>query len=230
MSNKVGTQASREEEIAFLCLEKILGVEIFLADSGSGNAQPDGCWKLSDAPDSWAYVEITSPECSKKMRELNEQWKKVRAGESTRVTDDGVIEFTGLSAAEQISAMLREQWAEGNIKKLKAKEAEECHLYLIGRTIAQDLTFEDFRSLMYESTRIELPDGITDLWLEGLCVSAEKSERGVESFIVRILHLNRYDGCSAHEVLIREEQLPAPKRTQCDLPRKRNPKQRKPSA
>lgn len=69
-----------------------------------------------------------------------------------------------------------------------------------------------------------------DFCLEGLCVSAEKSERGVESFIVRILHLNRYGGCSAHEVLISEEQLPAPKRTLCDLPTKRNPKQRTPNA
>lgn len=230
MSNKTGAQASREEEIAFLCLEKILGVEIFLADSGSGNAQPDGCWKLSDAPDSWAYVEITSPDCTEVMRNLSIQRKDPTTREFGVVMEEGVFEYGNRSLAQCLSGMLKEEWALPNVKKLKSKQAQERHLYLIGRTIGQDLLFEDFRSLMSESRRIELPDGITDLWLEGLCFSAEKSERGVESFIVRFLRLNRYGGCSAHEVLIREEQLPAPKRTQCDLPRKRNPKQRKPNA
>jgi hypothetical protein len=44
MSNATGAKARREEEIAFLAMEKVLGVEIKLADAGPGDKKPDGTW------------------------------------------------------------------------------------------------------------------------------------------------------------------------------------------
>jgi hypothetical protein len=44
MSNVAGATTSREEEIAFLALEQVLGVDIKLADAGAGDKKPDGSW------------------------------------------------------------------------------------------------------------------------------------------------------------------------------------------
>lgn len=44
MSNSAGAKASREEEIAFLAMEQVLGVDIRLADAGGGSKMPDGSW------------------------------------------------------------------------------------------------------------------------------------------------------------------------------------------
>jgi hypothetical protein len=61
MSNVAGTGASREEEIAFLVMEQVLGVDIRLADAGAGNNMPDGSWTYSGDQKRRGIVEITSP-------------------------------------------------------------------------------------------------------------------------------------------------------------------------
>ena len=61
MSNATGAQASREEEIAFLAMEEVLGVDIRLADAGGGNKMPDGTWVYPDGQGRRGIVEITSP-------------------------------------------------------------------------------------------------------------------------------------------------------------------------
>lgn len=50
MGNPVGKRARREEEIAFLCMEQVLGVDIKLADAGGGDKRPDGIWAIPIAP------------------------------------------------------------------------------------------------------------------------------------------------------------------------------------
>jgi hypothetical protein len=44
VNNARDTPASREEEIAFLAVEKVLGVRVTLADAGGGDLVPDGRW------------------------------------------------------------------------------------------------------------------------------------------------------------------------------------------
>lgn len=60
MGNAVGSKTSREEEIAFLMLEQVLGVNICLADAGTGNSTPDGAWTYQDG-EGRGNVAVTSP-------------------------------------------------------------------------------------------------------------------------------------------------------------------------
>lgn len=61
MSNAAGAKASREEEIAFLIMENVLGVNIHIADAGAGNMKPDGAWIVEGAKGRRGIVESTSP-------------------------------------------------------------------------------------------------------------------------------------------------------------------------
>lgn len=61
MSNAAGAKATREEEIAFLAMEQVLGVDIKLADAGAGDKMPDGSWVYPDGQERHGIVEVTSP-------------------------------------------------------------------------------------------------------------------------------------------------------------------------
>lgn len=61
MSNLAGAMASREEEIAFLVMEQVLGADIRLADAGAGDKMPDGSWVYRNGQGRVGIVEITSP-------------------------------------------------------------------------------------------------------------------------------------------------------------------------
>ena len=69
MSNAASAQATREEELAFLVMEEILGVDIRLADAGAGNKMPDGTWVYPDGQGRRGIVEITSPPAAVLMKE-----------------------------------------------------------------------------------------------------------------------------------------------------------------
>ena len=66
MSNNSSAKTSREEEIAFLAMEQILGVDIALADAGGGSKMPDGSWETSTGR---CIVEVTSPPATALMAE-----------------------------------------------------------------------------------------------------------------------------------------------------------------
>jgi hypothetical protein len=74
-SNEAGATASREEEIAFLAMEQVLGVEIKLADSGAGDKKPDGSW-VYPGQERQGIVEITSPPATRLMTE----WAREEGG------------------------------------------------------------------------------------------------------------------------------------------------------
>ncbi|WP_256843033.1 hypothetical protein [Ornithinimicrobium cryptoxanthini] len=61
MSNAADAKARREEEIAFLIMEQVLGVDIHLADAGTGDKKPDGAWTYPKGGQRRGLVEVTSP-------------------------------------------------------------------------------------------------------------------------------------------------------------------------
>lgn len=69
MSNVAGATANREEEIAFLALEQVLGVDLKLADAGAGDKKPDGSWVYADGQERRGIVEVTSPPATSLMGE-----------------------------------------------------------------------------------------------------------------------------------------------------------------
>ncbi|MDX3002669.1 hypothetical protein PWY87_13365 [Kribbella solani] len=75
MSNGAGLKASREEEIAFLAMEQVLGVDTKLADAGAGNKMPDGSW-VYHCQKRRGPVEVTSPPA----KGLMKKWPRAKGG------------------------------------------------------------------------------------------------------------------------------------------------------
>jgi hypothetical protein len=125
VSNGPEARATREEEVAFLIIEAVLGVDIRLADAGGGNKTPDGAWVYPGANARPAIVEVTSPPDTKLMR----TWAEAkRAGTSQSESGSAPARWNEL--AEVCMEILREPWALENIEKLTSHPAEERHLFL----------------------------------------------------------------------------------------------------
>ncbi|MPQ98384.1 hypothetical protein GB931_10730 [Modestobacter sp. I12A-02628] len=168
MSNATGTTASREEEIAFLAMEQVLGVEIKLADAGAGNKMPDGSWVYPDGQARQGIVEITSPPAT---RLMNEWARAKRAGQPQ--IESGSIPSRLNELAQVCFELLQEGWARENLDKLLAQPADERHLFLFARSHKAGGDYFYRLSDTYDdatSERVDdlvLPLGISDVWFRG---------------------------------------------------------------
>ena len=113
MSNAAGAKASREEEIAFLVMEQVLGVDIKLADAGAGDKMPDGSWVYPGAQERQGIVEITSPPATSLMSE----WARAKK-EGRSQTEGGSIPVRWNELAQVCTEMLEEGWASENVDDL----------------------------------------------------------------------------------------------------------------
>src|SRR6476660_9237250 len=118
MSNVAGVKASREEEIAFLALEQVLGVDIKLADAGAGDKKPDGSWVYADGQECRGIVEVTSPPATSLMGE----WARAKKAGRPQV-EGGSIPLRLNELAQVCSEILAEDWARENFDKLLDKSA-----------------------------------------------------------------------------------------------------------
>lgn len=166
MSNAAGSKTSREEEIAFLILEQVLGVSICLADAGAGNKKPDGVWTCPDG-ERRGIVEVTSPPDAPLMK----GWAQAKR-DGLPQWECGSISARIGELHEVCAELLAADWALGNIAKLRAEPADERHLFLFGRShrVQSDFyrlsdTYQDGSSETVED--LILPEGITDLWCRG---------------------------------------------------------------
>lgn len=206
MSNSAGTQSSREEEIAFLAMEDVLGVEIHLADAGAGDKQPDGAWEYSNG--CRGIVEITSPPATELMREWAAAKRDGRPQSESGTTDTRFGEL-----AEVCTEMLAADWAQDNIEKLMTQPADERHLFLFARSYDvghyfyrltdsyEDAPPEQIEDLM-------LPDGISDVWFRGRASRVRGQTLGPWN-----LWLARFQagvGWHRYVVSIEEQHLPSP--------------------
>lgn len=161
MSNAVGARARREEEIAFLMMEQVLGVDIRLMDAGAGNRQPDGCWIRPDG--CVGVVEVTSPPDKKLMAEWAHA-KRLGAPQS----ESGSVPLRLGELGQVCAELLAESWARENIDKLLARPADERHFFLFARSQRVGNYFYRLSDLFDggESEEIDdivLPTGITDV-------------------------------------------------------------------
>lgn len=167
MSNKPGAKASREEEIAFLAMEHVLGVDIKLADSGAGNKKPDGSW-VYPGVDRRGIVEITSPPATGLMTE----WARAKKAGQPQ-TEGGLIPVPPNGLAQACIGMLAENWAIENFDKLLAQPADERHLFLFARGHKEGGHYFYRLSDSYDDGTTEhlddlvLPEGISDVWFRG---------------------------------------------------------------
>ncbi|MFF1254652.1 hypothetical protein ACFVYC_19440 [Pseudarthrobacter sp. NPDC058329] len=124
MSNAAGAKASREEEIAFLIMENVLGVDIQLADACAGDRKPDGAWIYPDQNGRRGIVEVTSPPDKKILKE----WAQAkRDGEPQ--SESGSIPLRYNELDRYCMELLAADWA-----KLLDEPADERHLFLFGRS------------------------------------------------------------------------------------------------
>lgn len=224
MSNAAGSKTSREEEIAFLILEQVLGVNIFLADAGAGNKKPDGAWTYPDRERRRGIVEVTSPPD----KELMSRWAQAKR-DGLPQSESGSIPARIGELHHLCAELLTADWALDNIEKLRAEPADERHLFLFGRShrvrsyfYRLSDTYEDGSSEPVED--LALPDGITDLWVEG---RARREEPwGTKVWVARF---QTGVGWNRYVADIDERRLPPPKATIVDDrldPQLRTPKDR----
>lgn len=228
MSNAAGKRPSREEEIAFLAMEHVLGVEIELADAGTGAGQPDGAWSYLDDQSRRAIVEITSPPDA----DLMSKWAQAKTRGQLR-SESGSIPLRWGELAEFFSEMLSADWARGNFEKLLSKPATERHLFLFGRSYGVQSYFYRL-SDSYANGPVEevndliLPGGISDVWFEGR--ARKNAQQPFGSMTILLARYQASSGWKRHEVHIEEHQLPPPNPSIADDPVPatwRRPKDRK---
>lgn len=231
MSNPANKKQSREEELAFLCIEKVLGVEIELADAGSGEKTPDGRWKYPNEPGWQAVVEVTSPPATEFVREWVQRQKD---GQLHKDESEQPLYFGRLH--EKLAKMLGEAWAKDNFEKLIAQPANERHLFLVARKWS---TSEYFARLSDTDAQgnaeyvgdIDLPQGITDIWFLGRGV--RRKDRINEVAEVFLARFQAVSGWHRYRVTIDATLLPAPPHqiAEDDAPSDwRHPKDRTPMA
>lgn len=207
MSNAAGAQAKREEEIAFLAMEEILGVEIRLADAGGGNKMPDGAWLYPDGQRR-GIIEITSPPAEDLMKE----WAAAKR-EGRPQSESGSVPTRLGELAEVCNEMLATDWAKGNLDKLLAQPADERHLFLFGRGDDVDHyfyrlsdTYDDAPGEQVQD--LELPEGISDVWFRGRAWRDPDDRQGPTK--VRLARFQAGAGWKRYEVTVEERRLPSP--------------------
>ena len=206
MSNGPGTTTSREEEIAFLVVEAVLGVEIRLADANGGNNTPDGIWEYQGPVAKRGVIEVTSPPDTSLMG----TWARARRAGAPQ-SESGSVPVRWNELGEFCTLMLREPWACENVEKLTAYPADERHLFLFGRSNRVGDYFNRL-SDTYDGDITEqvddlvLPEGVTDVWFRGRARRSRESH-GEE---IRVARFQRSVGWQRHSVLIDEQALPSP--------------------
>ncbi|WP_297742119.1 hypothetical protein [uncultured Tessaracoccus sp.] len=214
MSNVAGKTASREEEIAFLSMEQVLGVEIKLADAGGGDKMPDGVWVYPDDRAQRAIVEITSPPATSLMK----RWAAAkRAGQPQ--SESGSIPARLGELAQVCTEMLAEDWAKENLDKLLAQPADERHLFLFGRSYNVENYFYRL-SDSYANGTVEhvddlvLPDGISDVWFRGR--ARRDFDQPLGTTDIWLARFQVSSGWHRYVVSIEEQHLPSPNPTIAD--------------
>ncbi|MCM3780920.1 hypothetical protein [Microbacterium hydrocarbonoxydans] len=216
MSNVVGAQASREEEIAFLAMEEVLGIQIQLADAGAGNKVPDGAWIYPGGEGRQGIVEITSPPATSLMSE----WATAKRN-GTPQSESGSVPTRFGELAEVCTEMLAEDWAQENLDKLLARAADERHLFLFGR--GHDILHYFYRlsdscgDAPSEPVQdLVLPEGISDVWFRGRSTRDAQDRQG--SSTVQLARFQSGIGWHRYVASMEERQLPSPNRGIADDP------------
>lgn len=205
MNNPVGKKADRSEEIAFLVMEGVLGVQILLADADGKCGSVDGRWEREDRV---GVVEVTGPPAEEEMRNF-----AIAEHIGTQWMESGSANAYLGTLHKHLSDELAEPWAVANLDKLRRVDAHERHLYLIGRTVPVQEYYARL-SDAYESGPMEeigplvLPEGITDVWFAGRGARGASKLEPVTQWVARY---SRIAGWSTHSVTIDERRLPAPR-------------------
>lgn len=207
MSNGPGAKARREEEIAFLIMEKVLGVDIRLADAASGNKMPDGCWISGDGR-TRGIVEVTSPPA----RDLLAEWARAKK-EGRPQRESGSIPLRLNELADVCAELLASDWALENIKKLQVQQADERHLFLFGRSYdAADYFYrlsDSYEDGSFEPVEdLDLPEGLSDIWFRGR--ARRKSGHLLGTTEIWLARCQARAGWQRYIVEIEELDLPSP--------------------
>jgi hypothetical protein len=209
MSNVAGATTSREEEIAFLTLEQVLGVDIKLADAGAGDKKPDGSWVYSDESKRHGIVEVTSPPATNLMRE----WARAKKAGRPQ-TESGSIALRWNELAQVCAEMLAEDWARENLDKLLANPADERHLFLFSRRHTEGGHYFYRLSDSYADGSTEhvddlvLPNGISDVWFRGR--ARRELDQPLGPTEIWLARFQTGLGWCRYVVRIEERQLPSP--------------------
>lgn len=205
MSNAAGAKASREEEIAFLIMESVLGVDIRLADAGAGDKKPDGAWADTDQNGRRGIVEVTSPPDKK----LLKKWAQAkRDGEPQ--SESGSIPLRYNELDQFCMELLAADWAQENISKLANEPADERHLFLFGRSHRVQSYFyrlsDEFTDGKTEAVGdLILQENLTSVWFRGRAMRNQPFDTRVW-----VARFQAGSGWHRYVVEMDERRLPSP--------------------
>lgn len=204
MSNTADARARREEEIAFLIMEDVLGVDIRLADAGGGNSKPDGEWVIPGSKRR-GIIEVTAPD----ERKLLKKWAQQRRdGQYQEESGSMPTRFNQLT--EVCNEILSEAWVLPNFKKLKATPADERHLFLFAHGERYGHYFYRLSDTYADEEsepvgELDLPEEIDCVWFRG-----RANRESPDECVVRVARFLRGSGWQRHAVTIQELDLPSP--------------------
>lgn len=209
MSNPAEAKANREEEIALLAMEQVLGVDIALEDAGRGNKRPDGSWIYPDRDKRRGIVEITSPPATDFLRDLA---RAKRAGYLPQV-ESGSFPARINELTDVCAELLSTVWAKENFDKLLDQPAHERHLFLFARRHEEATYFYRLSEPLLSGIReslddLALPEGISDVWFRGRVTAGVADTQRVRQ--VRVARFHVASGWHRYTVRIDEGQLPPP--------------------
>jgi hypothetical protein len=214
MSNAARAKATREEEIAFLAMEQVLGVDIKLADAGAGDKMPDGSWVYPDGQERHGIVEVTSPPAAS----LMVRWARAKKAGLPQ-TESGSIPLRLNELAQVCDEMLAADWAWENIHKLLAQPADERHFFLFGRRHEEEHYFFRLSDLDDDGKTepvddLVLPEGISDVWFRGRARLDRDQPRDqpVGTMELGLARFHAESGWHRYAVRIEDRHLPTPNR------------------
>lgn len=209
MGNAAGAKASREEEISFLIMEQLLGVDIKLSDAGAGDKMPDGSWVYPGDPARRGLVEVTSPPA----KSLMSEWARAKK-EGRAQTEGGSIPVRWNELAQVCTEMLAEHWASENVAKLLAQPSDERHLFLFARGHKEGGDYFYRLSDSYGDGTTEqvddlvLPHGISDIWFRGR--AKRDPDRLLGTTEIWVARFQAGFGWHRYVARIEEQHLPSP--------------------
>lgn len=215
MGNSKDTNTSRTEELAFLVIEQIIeGVNIEIADAGTGNSMPDGYWAYPIPNARTASIEVTSPDRSDEIRKYVHCLRKNLSGDSLE-TYYSKFPWEQISNFQIVQELLQDSsFIDGNVRKFGNLESLEKHLYLYTSSFEWidifDGLFDDIENHKKFSD-FDLPEPLTDLWVQGSTSNSRNPTETNGVITGNISHFNIEAGWRIHNFSIKEDSLPTPR-------------------
>ncbi len=203
VNNPPSKELSRNEATAFAIVGQLLGVKVQAADSNSCDSMPDGKW---DHEGRTGVIEVTAPPDSEHMKD----WATANKNGKIYVECKWPAPLMD-PLQHQLQAILDDSEIQKNFTKLLNRNVDERHLYLHAYSYPYHQLFcrlvESKGTLgSAQPVSIDIPSGITAVWLQGTAVP-DPAHPDKVTIEVASFSNGQWD---THSVVVDNTKLPGP--------------------